>query len=435
MKKAISLTLVFSMVSAQSAWAKAPTWANDCKKAGETAKTACEGKSNAAKAADNSQAAGAQAAVGSGGVMNKGADALKKQSEDQTNRLNTAKTQCEAEKDKCSSECDKEEQDRKAKAGGNPQDPNTQAAKSQEGQVESNKQLACLLPILAIMGGLGAAAAAAMAAGKGSGKTGDASLGTSQPPATAKTDDKPKEPEVVRDANGNATLNCSVEGTSKYSDCNSHYVDKCKANMQDTGCEAFTNRYCGSYAAPAPPADDSLKVLPQNLVVDKQNEGLGTDFCKKAVATKFCAAAGRTQCPTCDPLWPKSPTEAQTAQARAACPSDPMYANPLLPASLTASAYAQGNGANSAGTVSVQSVNGQITSQSLAQAHRVRAGAILAEEEEKQAKEEFLAVGGRATAASLPKDVASQYSPNIFSIQSATYQNLCATDRMLNCGR
>jgi|GEM_PF-6941208 len=480
-----------------TAFAGKGDWSNRCEAEGKKATQACQGYSNTAKAADIGQSNSQQKALGTGGLVNNGASAVVKQAQDQAGRLTDAQNKCKTEEEKCKSACDKEEQDRKSKLAlpDTPSKPPIKVKAEQDTEVENTKQSACILPIVAIMGDLGKGAAAANQAAADAGKTGGASNST--PPIPPISPSQGGQEEGKKDSNPVAEkLNCEAEGNSRYSDCNSHYIEKCQNAMTTTGCDGFINRYCGSYNPPAndtitatPVGNDSLSLSAQsstkqsaavtaNLVADKQGEGMGSAFCKKATAFKFCQMAGRSECPSCKNLnspWSMDGSVAAATEAQKTCPTDPMFLDAAVQQQLANPTAAT---TNASGTVTTQSTKDRLSPGSNAAVsggsgamntqtagaigtgssvlERTYSGPSLANGSgygggaggsyEGQATGpgyEPASVNGdaqRAPASSLavqggPRDVAIKYGPSVFSIQSTTYRDLCARGRFLHCRR
>ena len=476
-------------------------WSDKCEQAGKKSKAACDAAANSAKAADNAQAAGNIAGVGSSSTVNPAAGAMKKQAQDQQNRLNGAKNKCEEEKKNCEQECDQEENKRKQEANKDPKLPRTQQAKADEGPLKEKKQSACIVPLLAVIGDLGSGAAQAGQAAQQAGNTGGSSGGMPMPlpiPLGGGNDKKDTPSQATNPTPDK--LNCETEGNSRYSDCNSAYIEKCQNSITAAGCEPFINRYCGNTSTtptqtntPATTGNDNLSLSTQstsvtaNLVADKQGEGLGSDFCKKVTATKFCAMAGRAECPSCKNLnsaWPVASSSNSLAAAQSTCPTDPMFLDPAVQAQVNVGTSTPST-ANTMSSVSTQSIGSKPVgaaggsaggSGSMHDGGAGGAGSVggapggAARDASSSGSSfgggDFGAGGGgggggssyqgdasgpgynpasvngqaqRAPAAvagqAVARDVANQYGPSVFSIQSTTYRDMCARGRFLHCRR
>lgn len=487
---------------------EAGQWSNRCEQAGKKSKAACDGAANSAKAADNAQAAGNIAGVGQQKTVNPGSNTLQKQAKDQAGRLNNAKNQCEQEKKKCEEECDKEEKDRQSKENlPNQPPPNgppiKQEAMQDEGKVDEKKQSACIVPLLAVIGDLGSGAAQAGQAAQQAGNTGSSSGGMPMPlpiPLGGGKDDKKDTPAQTNNPTSDK-VNCEAEGSSRYSDCNSAYIEKCQNSTTAAGCEPFISRYCGNTGSttttpsqtntPSTTGNDNISLSTQstsvtaNLVADKQGEGLGSAFCQKITAIKFCAMAGRSECPSCKNLnsaWPAASTST-LASAQTTCPTDPMFLDPAVRAQL-GTGTSTPSSSNSMSNVSTQSISSKPVSAaggaasgggSMHDGGAGGAGSVGgapggasrdgAGTSVSIGSGDFGGGGGGGGGGSYsgdasgpgynpasvnghasrtptavvgqngPRDVANQYGPSVFSIQSTTYRDMCARGRFLHCRR
>lgn len=471
-------------------WAKAPTWPEDCEKAGKQSTQSCEQAANAAKGADNGQAT-AGIAKNAQANVNQGSNTLKQQGLDQANRLNNAKEQCQQEQEKCKRQCDQEEQDRKSHEPNDPkQDPHAMPAKQKAGQVEQKKQSACIAPIMAIMGALGAGAADAANAANGADKTNNASMPMIPPipPKDEKKDEK-KPDQLV------AQPDCKATGSYVYADCNKDYLDKCTKNMADVGCDDFSSRFCSnagvSTSAPTKSIDttsfsSSNGMANPNWVKGKEGEGMGSDFCKSSNAYKYCKVAGRTDCPSCKAQsnpWPL--TTEQIKQGQNSCPTDPMFLDPAVRAQLNtpptntlpppklpaaddslgvtptnpdqiavttqSSGGSSGGfgtqstgGADGAGTVAGDGIaEGRPNGMSLDTTGGSGGGNSSTYDSSSYnfGGPKPASVGGAVKDGRDPAgltangEVANQYGPNLFSIQTTTYKSLCERNRLMHCQR
>lgn len=479
------------LMSPSLSWAAAPTWAQDCEKAGQQSTKACEGAANAAKAGDNAQAAGNMAGAGSSSNVNMGANALQQQGQAQAARLTQAQQQCQQEQEKCKQQCDQEENDRKPREPKTPQqDPMSPAARAQSGQVEQKKQSACIAPIAAIMGDLGKGASDAANAANGANQTGNASMPMPIPIPPKKEDKKEdeKKPDQLQ-----AQLDCKQSGTHVYADCNNTYIQKCLQNMEDSGCSDFSNRYCSNGSVtgtppPTPPKDDNLMATfstqqqNPNWTKGKDGEGMGSEFCKKSNAFKYCKVAGRTDCPSCKSLsnpWPLTGEQLKASQNT--CPTDPMFLEPAVQAQLnnttttppsttgnTSTGYgtgttgndnialqAQSMGGGSGGGFGTQSGGtggaGEISGGGIAEGTpngmnmtTTGSGGGSSANYQSGSYQPSSRNGAPGTGATAPRgpagvtangEVANQYGPSIFTIQTATYRSLCSRNRLMHCRR
>ncbi len=482
--------------------ASAGKWSDKCEQAGKKSEAACKGASNGAKAVDTAQANGNIAGVGSSSTVNPAAGALQQQAKDQAGRLTAAKNKCEEEKNDCEKKCEEEEKKRQSKEnlpdGPNGPPPEKVEAKADKGPLKEKKQSACIAPIMAMMGDLGSGAADASKAAADSGKTGGSSGGMPpMPPMPPPGGGDKKEDATKPDPAVTPVLNCETEGYAKYSDCNGHYITKCETAMNSPTCEPFIARYCGANtpAQPTMSGNDSLSLSAQstaaaaataNLVADKQGEGLGSAFCKKVTAYRFCQMAGRQQCPSCknqNSAWASNNNAGQLADAQKTCPTDPVFLDPAVlkqvngATGIGTSAPAAGSttsatdrlssavdtpgvgggtgggamgGAGGAGSTANNPTGGvhegAYTGPSLADGAGYGGGGGGGASDDGSASgpgydpASVNGIAKRGPAATLasqggPKDVAVQYGPSVFSIQSTTYRDMCAKGRFLHCRR
>lgn len=159
---------------------------------------------------------------------------------------------------------------------------------------------------------------------------------------------KDKEKDKKNPVSEDGTVDCTVDGSQAYSDCNEHYVEKCIGDLNAEACKSFTNRYCSASgnsnndSNTTPATSDSGIIIASAEDKDIKGEGVGTQYCFTAQATNFCATSGRETCPSClqletnkadvckaNPalcLAQNSPAEIEAAKN--SCPSDPMFSNP-----------------------------------------------------------------------------------------------------------
>ena len=482
-----------------SGWAG--QWSQPCKSSAEASKAACVGEAAKAKAADAGRTSQNMARYGSANEITNPGAAMNQHGTANAQNFPAAKSLCEQKQKECEQKCKTQESQRKS-AEANPK-TRALAQADKTPMQEGEKTCASILPLIAELGT--GASEAAKAAGE-AGKTNSASNGMPLPlpiPLPGKDD---KKEEGAKGENPMAEkLNCENEGYSKYSDCNDHFIGKCEKGMTAAGCDGFIARYCGGTQTPTPapapvpvPGNDSLKLSVQtansaavtaNLVADKQGEGLGSKFCQKVTAYKYCQMAGRSECPSCKNLnspWPAQSNPGQLADAQKSCPTDPMFLDPAVQAQMkkpsdapasdasqvstslindrfsssAPSAGAAGGGggggslggaggAGSVGAEPAQGVAGTYQSQSASDSFAAGGGAGGGGDGGGSSYEGSASGPGYAPASvngnarreptmvgqAGPKDVANQYGPSVFSIQSTTYRDMCARGRLLHCRR
>ncbi len=456
-----------------------------CDSSTKTAKAQCQTAIQGAGAADAASAAAKGAAAGN--AINPNAGAQGQQIAEQTGRLQQAKSQCEAAKEKCKSDCET--------AKGQAQGSKPARDAGEPGQIESTKNNDCIAGIAALIAPLDKALGDLGQAGQGTDATKGSSGGMPMPIPIPPKDDKKDEPKPATDTAGNQPLDCTQSANTKFSDCNDYYINKCSGNMGQEGCDTFIGRYCGPMNSSTPaPAQDSTGTPPNpisnfsisstsstaNLVVDKQGEGMGSQFCGKANGYRFCQASGRTQCPSCQSISSWSSAALSTDQLKSAqnsCPSDPMFADPAIAAQLSQSesttpvtstsgvstmstqsldrlghpaGFSQGgSGSGMAGGAGSNAGRAESGQGGIAEGSPLGMGMDVANgggggsshgDGESSSSHAMAAqsTGGhpRSPAGNLvstAKDVANQYGPNIFSISTTTYRALCTRGRLLHC--
>lgn len=327
---------------------------DQCKVAGNTAKQSCESAVEAAKAADSASSSALGASAGQAINPNSGIQGSAIGA--QQGRLSQAQSACQAAKQQCSSKCDQA----KKQAQAAPDEMTQKPPHSDKDKIPGTKASFCEAPIDAMLGELGQAQSELGKDSKGTEQTKDASQGGGMPPMSppkgggdGKKDEQPNQQQQQQNQQQqqqNGSMNCNSEAGARYSDCNESFVSKCLGSMNQSGCETFGERYCGS-ASSGSSSNSSGLLRPSfatgnssGLVIDKRGEGLGSNFCRKFSAHKFCQQSGRGSCPSCLSLAAtNSPTcmaqpelciaqnsPEQLERARSSCPSDPVFSDPTL---------------------------------------------------------------------------------------------------------
>lgn len=459
-------------------------YSKQCTQSGNSARSACETAARSAGAADAASAGQKAATTGASANMNPGAGAQGAQISEQIARLQQAKQQCEAEKKKCEQQCDNQKQQAQA---------DDQARKQGEpAKVEKAKNKDCIgaiLPLIAEidkgLGNLGSDAGGTNNTGQNSGSM------PPIPPIPPKKDDEKKS--ATDDPTANKPMVCGSDSTTtRYSDCNDYYVNKCSGNMGQDGCDQFISRYCGpmngsgsgTSTGTNASADSNFLTgtvrnpATANLVADKQGEGMGSDFCGKANGYRFCQTSGRENCPSCQSItnWSTSFSSEQLKSAQNACPSDPMFSDPsvvaqinqaetpaapkdpdkpldMKEASVRAAALAAGGSPGSSGQ-GTGAAGGKATlgnDEGIAEGVATGPGSLDLNSgsgagggypsENEENSEDSKPMGIQSATVRTPagnlvsnsSDVANQYGPNLFSISTSTYKALCQRGRFLHC--
>ena len=310
----INLYIAVALV-AMPAFAKAPNWAEDCRAEGKKALALCEAITKDAGAADIGQAAANSAALGSGAIINRGAQTGVNQAVGQTGRLQTALTACQKAELECAQKCDQEEQDRMSHASGPPQNPMTIQAQKQAGRVIEAKQTSCIAPLKALETKLASGLAEAKRAAGESAATRDATpmmpqMPQNQPKGGSEGGEKSSEPlQNTATKSPLENLDKIPTVTPKTTDCktdpNAANLDQCKKDLVETctkgynagtsdgRCDGFTARYCN---ANPPPAESGNLMNPS---ASRPGEGIGSNYCNLAVSHDFCKDPARKDCMTC----------------------------------------------------------------------------------------------------------------------------------------
>jgi hypothetical protein len=165
---------------------------------------------------------------------------------------------------------------------------------------------------------------------------------------------------------------CSGSKGYSFAECTDAMVVKCGATPTAAGCDQFNTRYCTvgsgttSTSNPVSSDGDIATSTSAKKTVAPQGEGVGSQFCKTAIAAKFCAGArdgngDRSLCPSClqQAAAASSTCQANPIQclgqnspermnaAKQTCPTDPMFSDPNYTSTIVNSGTATG------GTVAV----------------------------------------------------------------------------------
>lgn len=458
----------------------AGTCAQRCETNAKQQKAQCDAEAARVKANDAARSA-KSSAQNQNPNQQTGASSLSGDTAAQQADTQNAANKCRANENNCRSKCDEE----KAKI------PKDKSCKGDEGAIEGTKGGICAM-IGAMAGELQQAAnnlgGDNQAANNTKGNTGGM---PPIPPIPPKKDDEKKS--ATDDPTANKPMVCGSDSTTtRYSDCNDFYVNKCSGNMGQDGCDQFISRYCGPMNGGAsgtstqqnPSADSNFLTgtvrnpATANLVADKQGEGMGSEFCGKANGYRFCQTSGRENCPSCQSItnWSTSLSSDQLKSAQNACPSDPMFSDPAVvaqinqaetpatpkdpdqpldmkEASIQAAALAAGGslGSSGQGTGAAGGKASLGNDEGIAEGVATGPGSLDLnsgsgggggyQSENEENSEESKPMGIQSATVRTPagnlvsnsSDVANQYGPNLFSISTSTYKALCQRGRFLHC--
>lgn len=455
--------------------AHAGPWAQACSGHGKEGQGKCAAAQGELKAKD-----AARSASRGGTNINVNAGRLAADAAAQKADVEAAKAKCKQAREECEQKCDGEKDKARPMSQLKPCTGLCPIAKNDIASlIDIKKKSDCTAPITAqeklleqASKNLGNDKNAADDTGKQS-QGGPPQIPPIQPPQKEEKEKKEEE-----------KLACEGDEGARYSDCNAKYVAKCNDRMNESGCETFANRYCGAASVGA-----SVK----NYVADKSGEGLGSGFCKGYTAYKFCKSVERSECPSCrgsalhsspecqaNPL--KCVSSAQLSEAKNKCPSDPIFLDPAVLAAAngdtsgsnpyknnepvsTAKGGTQTPGAGSGGASGGVGAGGALPGAGQAvglpgqgegmngavpeslpggnasavgsgSAGNYGEGSVAEEEENRDPAATGLSEGVLPASAveGMPaRDVSNQYGPNLFSISTQVYRNLCAAEKLSTC--
>lgn len=496
-------TLILLLMSFSSRRGFAGQFDDQCRQAGTAAVQSCRGAVQAAKAAESAQASSLGASAGNAINPNSGIQGSAISA--QQGRLGQAQSTCQTAKQTCTQKCNQAQQ----QAQSAPDEMTQKPPHSDAQKIPGTKASSCEAPIDSMLGELGQAQSELGKDGQGTDKTKDASQGGGQPPSMSppkggdnkKEDQQNPQPQQNQQQQQSGNPNCDSDEGARYSDCNDRFIQKCSGTMNQSGCESFGARYCGSGSAAAANSGGLLRPSfatgnNTGLVLDKRGEGLGSGFCRKYSAFKFCQQSGRGSCPSClslaassSPTCLASPESCmaqnspdQLERARSTCPSDPIFADPSMQkgsgsqistqsvdskdnnwksgtgkdrvggASGTGAMGGSGSGSSLSSSASANSnlggssTNGTGLSQGSGNSMDVGASGGSGgyssggsddsitpfRVQSHQLNPKGLAAKDTTTGEPLAVDVSRQQGPSLFSISTSTYQSLCQS-RRLNC--
>lgn len=254
-------------------------------------------------------------------------------------------------------------------------------------------------------------------------------------------------------ATGTGTV-CTTEAEATTTTCAATFVTNCTANPAGAGCATFTSNYCG--------LADASSVTPSG-----SGAGNKTTYCRSVVSTRFCAQTGTSACVTCEyqaqmskaicktniennpTLCASQNTQTQIDAKKAACPSDPVYADnsilqttapnagldaPVLPTGTTSTVTGTGSGT---GVYTGQYYSSDAEKKSGLAASSASGAASRGVASTGSTSVSSGGYGSYATA-SVYKGAASEITPtmgrNLFDKNSKTLQNWCYSVQCRNVG-
>lgn len=131
---------------------------------------------------------------------------------------------------------------------------------------------------------------------------------------------------------------CSNPRHSLLPRCEGAVVDRCITQPESAECKGFTDHYCGAETAPV--------VVANAESTAEEAPGLGTAYCFRAVAGRFCSrSSGRSGCPSCcetcypsrmtSPVCRENPRQclphisnADLDRVQTTCGADPLFSSP-----------------------------------------------------------------------------------------------------------
>lgn len=452
----------------------------ECQQAVQQAEQACNAAEQARNAGDASQSA--QTGAGAGNDINANCQKIGNDIAKQMGRINQAKQACENAKNKCNSQCEaaKNSPDPGDLQPGFPQTKSSVSAKQKECTSKIQPRIDNANQALQGLGGnSGQADACKQASDKGGQPP--------QPPQLPQNQDDKKEAEKKE------TVKCDSTEGIRYSDCNNHYLKKCTGAIQTAGCEDFAVRYCGA-ASPGKQADvvidNQTNVKAASVVVDKGGEGLGSGFCNMYSAYKFCKNGARESCPSCQgthawdtpacqsnaSLCKPVLSDSQLLNAKESCPTDPVFLDPAVQKQVVAAEEAKKNETGGATTKPPTQPGGGTAAGGPAGGGNTPAGggadkgfipesagsgesrpvgtsvpvdsggggggggygvsSVSEEEDAEEGKPRELSSESVLPAGAvegMAPDVSNQFGPNVFSISTAVYRQMCSTHRLTGC--
>ena len=257
--------------------------------------------------------------------------------------------------------------------------------------------------------------------------------------------------------NASDVVDCTKPLAYRYTECNSTLATSCNANvttmMTSTVCQDFGARYCstGAYVVPqvySPypyPLTVGQVIGTQVVTVpsashptDVVGEGAGTTYCLRTYQINFCASTANATCPSCLQLTSLksatciahpsacNATNAQTGTAAqiAACPSDPLLSVPSTAAAVVAPTT---TGTSIIGTTTTTGVTDS------SGAAIILPASTQAATSSGTGTAGFVSASAKSPARTASREIASEYSPSVFSSASQPLSDRCNSGRLVHC--
>ncbi len=432
----------------------------------------------------NDAARSAATAAGSGNDINQNCDKLGQDIGKQQGDVSQAKARCSAALQKCQDACNPSDTDEKTEPG-----------RSQESAQISQKLNECksdisskIAQLSAALAGLAknAPQAAACKAQSDSGQPQQM-----QPPQNAQPQDQQQSGNEQKQA-----LNCYGEEGARYSDCNAAYLARCQSDMSSLGCEAFASRYCGT-AKPGTSANVGgsahlvVDKSGEGLGSAFCKMVTAYNFCKAGGRGECpsCRGMYAYSSPACqnDPSKCLPFGVKDLKEAKIKCPSDPVFLDPNVlklaeqkesgageqgdyPSERTAGSAGGGSGGSGIiygpggsgqgaviggaggtgsgvggaldGATPESRPIGSATAMTTGSGGGYSSQAARSESSEDDSSYRAPGSAGRGQTvlpagpvAGLSADVSNQFGPNLFSIASTIYRDMCAKEKFTTCVR
>lgn len=472
------------------AWAA--QWAEACRGHGQKGQAECKAAQAELAAKD-----AARSAARGGQNVNVNAQRLAADAAAQRADALAAKAKCEAAQKRCESQCDQEKSKAKPHASNPKDPLYTPAKQDVGGLIDQAKRSDCTAPIEAqkklldqAANNLGKDQNAANNTDKASNSGGGPpQIPPIQPP---QKEDKPKEEKQALNCEGDEGARYSDCNAKFLAKC----MDRMNESGCETFAGRYCGNASGGNSVNLNTGENQhFKTKSANYVVDKSGEGLGSGFCKMVTAYRFCQSVGRSECPSCrgsaaysssacqaDPTkCVPSMSAGSLAEAKNKCPTDPLFLDPNVakavengegtntagkdkggtstpvinpdktagtPVAGSGSGGGGGLGGGGTGPVAAESALNGATPESLpiGDANAVGAGGAtggaIGSDPEDEAEEEkrdpaAAGAGGILPASAVEgmpaRDVSNQFGPNLFSISSQVYRNMCAAEKFSTC--